>query len=211
MVMNIQQEKIPFDAVSATIFILGEVLGRTWRFTLSGRSDLDPFHDAGKCRIYAFWHSHLLPLAFYFRNTAKTAVISESKDGTRAAAVARRWGHAVIFGSSSHGGALALRTCVRELRRGGNIVITPDGPKGPREIVKKGVVQIALLSGAVVVPVSALPEKTWRLNSWDKFMVPKPFARVTIRLGDPVDFPEGATDQDPADCLTALIQKALTA
>jgi lysophospholipid acyltransferase (LPLAT)-like uncharacterized protein len=208
--MHNQHKKIPLDAVSAAIFILGEVLGRTWRFTLAGRSDLDPFHDAGKGRIYAFWHSHLLPLAFYFRNTEKTAVISESRDGARAAAVARRWGHAVIPGSSSHGGALALRTCVRELREGTTIVITPDGPKGPREIVKQGVAQIALLSGAAVVPVSAVVEKAWRLNSWDRFMIPKPFARITVRLGDPVDLRAGATDKNPVERLTTLIQKALT-
>jgi lysophospholipid acyltransferase (LPLAT)-like uncharacterized protein len=91
-----QQEKIPLDAVSSAIFILGEVLGRTWRFSMTGRCDIDPFHDRGTKRMYAFWHSHLLPLAFYFRNTGKTAVVSGSRDGARAAAVAKAWGHAVI-------------------------------------------------------------------------------------------------------------------
>ena len=204
-----QQKKIPLDAVSAAIFILGEVLGRTWRFTLSGRGDLDPFNDRGKGRMYAFWHSHLLPLAFCFRNTGKTAIISGSKDGIRAAAVAERWGHAVIHGSSSHGGALALRTCVRALRSGSAIVITPDGPKGPREIVKRGVAQISLLSGATVVPVSAVPEHAWRLTSWDGFMIPAPFTRVRVRIHDPLDPRASMTNDSPADHLTALIQKAL--
>jgi lysophospholipid acyltransferase (LPLAT)-like uncharacterized protein len=205
-----QQNKIPFDAVSAAIFILGEVLGRTWRFSMSGHSDLDPFHDRGKKRLYAFWHSHLLPLAFYFRNTAKTAVISGSRDGARAAAVAKRWGHAVIHGSSSHGGALALRRCIRELQRGNPIVITPDGPRGPRETAKKGVAQIALIAGASVIPISVVPEHAWRLRSWDRFMIPKPFSRVTIHIGAPLEPGIIIADDNPADHFTALIQKALT-
>jgi lysophospholipid acyltransferase (LPLAT)-like uncharacterized protein len=204
-----QQKKIPLDAVSASIFLIGEGLGRTWRFSLTCPDGCDPFHDRGTGRMYAFWHSHLLPLAFYFRNTAKTAVISESRDGTRAAAVARAWGHAVIHGSSSHGGALALRTCVRELRSGGVIVITPDGPKGPREIVKKGVAQIALLSGAAVFPISVFAEHSWRLNSWDGFMIPKPFSRVMIRIHAPLDPGASSTEKSPVDHFTARIQKAL--
>jgi lysophospholipid acyltransferase (LPLAT)-like uncharacterized protein len=201
-----QQTKIPLDAVSVSIFLLGEVLGRTWRFSMDDPCGLDPFHDPGKGRMYAFWHAHLLPLAFYFRNTGKTAVISQSRDGARAAAVAQRWGHAVIHGSSSRGGAPAIRACIRELQKGKNIVITPDGPRGPREIVKKGVAQIALVSGAHVVPVSAVPEKAWRLGSWDRFCIPKPFTRVVIRLGAPL---EPGTDRNAVDSLTARIQEAL--
>jgi lysophospholipid acyltransferase (LPLAT)-like uncharacterized protein len=204
--MTERQEKTPFDAVSASIYLLGEVLGRTWRFSMDDPCGLDPFHDSGKGRMYTFWHSHLLPLAFFFRNTGKTAVISQSRDGARAAAVAARWGHTVIHGSSSRGGAPAVRACIRELRNGNNIVITPDGPRGPRETVKKGVAQIALIAGASVVPVSALPEKAWRLGSWDRFCIPKPFTRIVIRLGAPI---EPGTDRKAVDSLAARIQEAL--
>ncbi len=196
--------------MSAAIFLLGETLGRTWRFSVTGRSDYDPFHDSGKGLIYAFWHSHLLPLAFYFRNTAKTAVISGSSDGIRAAAVAQRWGHTVIHGSSSHGGTQALRTCIRTLKSGRSIVITPDGPRGPRETAKKGVAQIALLSGSSVIPVSAVPENAWRLKSWDRFMIPLPFSRITIRIGDPLHAGSGAADEIVISRLTERIQEALT-
>ena len=204
-----QQKKIPLDAVSTAIFLIGEVLGRTWRFSMDDPCGLDPFHDGGKGRMYAFWHAYLLPLAFYFRNTGKTAVISGSRDGIRAAGVAQRWGHSVIHGSSSSGGALALRTCIRELQKGRSIVITPDGPRGPREIVKKGVAQIALISGASVIPVSVVPQRSWRLKSWDRFMIPKPFSRVTIRLGAPLGPGAGAPESISSDHFTAQIQKAL--
>ena len=208
--MNAQQKKISLDPVSAAILFLGEALGRTWRFSLTAPADVDPFRDRGPGRMYALWHSHLLPLAFYFRNTSKTAVISESKDGARAAAVAQRWGHAVIHGSSSHGGALALRACVRALREGRAIVITPDGPRGPREIVKSGVAQIALLAGAPVFSVRAEPQSAWRLSSWDRFIIPKPFTRVAITIGAPVDPAASAAQSDPAGHLTGRIQKALS-
>jgi lysophospholipid acyltransferase (LPLAT)-like uncharacterized protein len=202
-------DKIPLDAVSASIVIIGEMLGRTWRFSVDGRGDYDPFHDDGKGCIYAFWHSSLLPLAFYFRNTAKTAIISESRDGTRAAAIAQRWGHTVIHGSSSHGGAPALRRCIRALKSGSTIVITPDGPRGPREIVKKGVAQIALLSGAPVIPVSVVAENALRLNSWDRTMIPLPFSKVSVRIGKPLRFGTGAENKTDVDRFTECIQKAL--
>jgi lysophospholipid acyltransferase (LPLAT)-like uncharacterized protein len=207
--MHDTMDKIPLDAVSASIFIIGEIIGRTWRFSVDGRGDYDPFHDCGKGCIYAFWHSSLLPLAFYFRNTAKTAIISESRDGTRAAAVAQRWGHTVIHGSSSHGGAPALRSCIRALKSGSTIVITPDGPRGPREIVKKGVAQIALLSGAPVIPVSVVAENALRLNSWDRTMIPLPFSKVVVRIGEPLRFGKNAEKKIDVDRFTGCIQKAL--
>jgi hypothetical protein len=189
---------------------VGELLGRTWRATIAGRSDLDPFNDRGQGRIYAFWHSNLLALTYIFRDSNKIAVVSESKDGRRAAAVAQRWGHGIIHGSSSRGGTNAMRVSVRELREGRNIVITPDGPRGPREIVKPGVAQIALMSGAPVVPVTALPKHAWRLGSWDRFMIPVPFTSIAVRLGDPIHPQLSVRETDPAAHLVARIQKALT-
>lgn len=207
--MNETHDKIPLDAVSFSIWMIGELLGRTWSFGLTGRSDMDPFHDAGKGRIYCFWHSQLLPLSFLFRNTGKTAVVSGSRDGRLAAAVAQRWGHAIIQGSSTRGGAEALRSCVRTLKKGNNIVITPDGPRGPREIAKSGVAQIALLSGAIVVPVAAIPSGEWRLNSWDGFSLPSPFSYINVRLRDPVDPADYAAGNEPVSAILAAIQKAM--
>ena len=82
--------KIPLDPVSASILVVGTLFGSTWRITMSGPPDLDPFHDRGTSRIYAFWHSHLLVMSYYFRNTGKTALVSSSRDGMRAAALAQR-------------------------------------------------------------------------------------------------------------------------
>ena len=202
-------EKIPLDSVSIFILTLGNLFGQTWRISLAGATGLDPFHDRGKGRIYTFWHSNLLPMSFYFRHTGKIALVSGSKDGMRAAAVAQRWGHGIIRGSSSHGGASALRVCARELKDGSNLVITPDGPRGPREMVKPGIAQLALFAGAPVVPLTALPSRAWRLKSWDHFMIPAPFTRLIIRLHDPI-MPHDEGGGDPVVHLTGLIQKALS-
>ena len=207
--MNVSPNKIPLDTASFTIWMLGELLGRTWNFAMTGRSDLDPLHDAGKGRIYCFWHSQLLSLSYLLRNTGKTAVVSESSDGRKAAAVAERWGHDVILGSSTRGGAYALRTCVRTLQQGKSIGITPDGPRGPRETAKAGVAQIALLSGAPVIPVAALPSSAWQLNSWDRFSIPKPFTYIDVRLRDPIDPHEYARETDPVAVMLSAIQKAM--
>jgi hypothetical protein len=201
--------KIPLDPVSAFIVCAGALLGRTWRCSFSAPSGIDPWRDGGQGRIYCFWHSHLLQLAYIFRSSGKTAVVSESRDGMRAAAVAQRWHHRIISGSSSRGGAGAVRACVRALKNGACIVITPDGPRGPREIVKGGIARIALLAGARVVPVAAHPDRAWRLDSWDRLVIPKPFARISVVFGDPIDPAGAARENDPAGALTKIIQAAL--
>ena len=136
--------------------------------------------------MYCFWHSQILTLSFIFRSTRKTALISKSRDGQRAAVIAKLWGHDVIYGSSSRGGMSGLRQCLRVLGKKRSIVITPDGPRGPREVVKAGIAQIALLSQAQVVPISIFPSHVWRLKSWDSFMIPKPFSKIDIVFGEPL-------------------------
>jgi lysophospholipid acyltransferase (LPLAT)-like uncharacterized protein len=201
---------IPLDMVSSAILFAGSVLGKTWRVVLSGTTLIDPFNDRDKGIIYCFWHSHILPLTYIFRNIGVKAVVSSSKDGDRATAVAQRWRHQTIRGSSSLHGISALRQCVRELKRRQNIVLIPDGPRGPREIVKPGVAQIALLANATVFPVIVLPAKTWRLNSWDRFLVPKPFTKIEVRIADPLYPSRFIKTDDPVTSFTSEIQKALT-
>jgi hypothetical protein len=201
---------IPLDFVSAAILLIGSVLGKTWRVTLSGTKLIDPFKDRDKGVIYCFWHSHLLPMTYIFRGIGVKAVVSSSKDGDRITAVAQRWRHGTIRGSSSLHGLSVVRECVRELKQGQNIVLMPDGPRGPREIVKPGVAQIALLANATVFPVIALPAKTWRLNSWDRFMVPRPFTAIDMRIADPLYPSQFKQTGDPVASFTSEIQKALT-
>jgi lysophospholipid acyltransferase (LPLAT)-like uncharacterized protein len=203
------QDKIPLDFASGAIWLLGSVLGKTWRFTVNGTKTIDPFKDQDKGVIYCFWHSNILPLAYIFRNTGVTAVVSASRDGDRATAVAQRWNHDTIRGSSSRGQIGVIRQCMRVLANKRNIVIIPDGPHGPAMQIKQGPAMIAMMTNAAVYPVKAEPEAAWRLKSWDRFIIPKPFTTIRVTIGDPLfatDIPQG---ENRVAQFTNQLQKAM--
>ncbi|MBN1309409.1 MAG: lysophospholipid acyltransferase family protein [Chitinispirillaceae bacterium] len=192
------------------IWLIGTLLGATWRITVNDPHRLRPYDDRHTGRIYCFWHAHLLALAYIFRNTGKTALASASRDGRLAALTARRWKHEIIFGSSSRGGNSAMRECIRALKERRCIIITPDGPRGPREKVKTGVAQIAMVGSAPVVAVRLHADRSWRLRSWDRFMVPKPFARVTVTLCAPLFPPPDAQSDESVECFCKSIDERLS-
>ena len=203
-------KKIPLDVVSTCILLLGTLLGITWRYRITGSQTMNPFTNRNKGIIFCFWHSHILTLTYIFRGCGVKAVVSGSKDGDRATAVAQRWGHGTIRGSSSVHALSVLRQFVREIRHTNNIVIVPDGPRGPKEQVKPGVAQIALMAQAPVVTVSALPRSAWHLKSWDNFMIPKPFTTIEVRIGEPLYPQQFAGEPEPLEAMTAAIQKGLS-
>jgi len=143
--------------------------------------------------IYAVWHSRLLFTAYHFRHRDVRVIISRSRDGDVIARVVERWGYHPVRGSSSRGGALAFRQLARLLRAGNNVVVTPDGPRGPREEVQPGVAALARITGRPVVPVSYDAARKIVLNSWDRFIIPLPFSSIRIVLGEPVE-PAGEED-----------------
>lgn len=203
-----KNNKTKLDSVSFSIWLIGSVLGKTWRVSVESIPQPDPYNDRGTGRIYCLWHSQLLPLAFIFRNTGKAAVISKSRDGVRAANVTKKWNYDVIYGSSSNGGMAALRQCLRTLKKNQCTVITPDGPRGPKEIIKDGVAELSLISGAPVVPISAFPDSCWRLKSWDRFVIPKPFSKITVRVAEPI-FPQKFTGENKLEQLKNIIQEKM--
>jgi hypothetical protein len=171
------------------IWLLGTILGRTWRVKVISPPSVSAFDPFAAPKIYCFWHSTLLVISYLFRNTGKTAIVSHSRDGQLAAAVARRWGHGIVFGSSTRGGAAALRQSVKAIRDGQSLGITPDGPRGPKEVAKPGAAQIAIVSQTPLVTIKVCARGAWRLNSWDRFMIPLPFAKITITLSEPIEPP----------------------
>jgi lysophospholipid acyltransferase (LPLAT)-like uncharacterized protein len=203
-------KKIPLDAVSGPLWLLGSLLGKTWRFSVQGTREIDPFASRGKGVIFCFWHSHILPLSYIFRGIGVTAVVSASRDGDRATAVAQRWNHQTIRGSSTRGQIAVLRQCVRALESGRNVVIIPDGPRGPAGQVKPGAAMIAMMTRAPVFPVIAEPRRTWRLNSWDRFMVPKPFTHITVTIKDSLNASAFGREEGRTERFTEQLQQALS-
>jgi lysophospholipid acyltransferase (LPLAT)-like uncharacterized protein len=144
-------------------------------------------------------------------------LISASVDGEAISDIARRMGGGLVYrGSTTSKGAEAVRSICKGIRREGvSAGITPDGPRGPRSVFKPGVVKIAQLSGAPLVPMSWCASHAWVLNTWDRFVVPVPFCRVVVAVGEgiavPRDLDEAGTSEIAARMerdLEALFQQA---
>jgi lysophospholipid acyltransferase (LPLAT)-like uncharacterized protein len=172
------------------------LLASTWRITKLGEEHLDGAREGGEGRIIALWHGRiLLPLAHHARHNW-FILVSRSGDGDITSTILERFGYRTIRGSSSRGGAHALRGMVKALQAGSVLVITPDGPRGPRHSVDPGLVWIARTTGYAVLPCGAVCDRAWRLNSWDRFTIPKPGARVVFVYGAPVNVESSRTPED---------------
>jgi len=214
---KIMDKLLPF-----LIWLITTILGKTWRFKVVSPPSVDMFDANAAPKVICFWHSNLLVVSYLFRHTGKMAVVSPSRDGQMAAGVARRWGHGVIFGSSRRGGASALRQSVRAIREGRSVGITPDGPKGPKEEAKPGAAQIAIAGKAPAVAIRVSAKSALRLWSWDGFLIPYPFAKITVAISEPIEPPSarnkngggnsngGNSGDGAVAALTGLIQENLT-
>jgi lysophospholipid acyltransferase (LPLAT)-like uncharacterized protein len=145
----------------------------------------------GTPAIYAVWHGRILLLPYLYGWRRARVLASRSRDGELLTRFLECFGLEAVRGSSSRGGAEALRLLTRSLGEGRDAVVVPDGPRGPRETVKPGIVTLARLSGAPIVPVALGVSAQWRLRSWDEFRIPRPFARCVLRFGDPIRVPAG--------------------
>lgn len=199
--------KFSSRAAGTAIWALSSVIGFTWKVSLSGQTDMAPSERAAYGRIYAFWHSQLLPLSFTFRDCGIHAIVSRSRDGILASYIAGKWRHSIISGSSHRGGTAVLRQSIKVLNGQGSIAITPDGPRGPREVVKSGAAQLAALSGAPVIILTVKPQQVWRLKSWDRFMIPKPFTSVNIHVSTPLFAGDVPDSDDKVESVRTLIQE----
>lgn len=167
------------------------LLGGTWRLRRVDTADVDRRIAGGERCIYALWHCRMLPLIYAYRGLGVAALVSHSRDGELISGVIERIGYVAARGSSSRGGQAGFNELVRYAERGRSLTITPDGPRGPREIVKPGLVRLASLTGLPVLPVASASRRPWVLRSWDGFRVPRPFARVWISYGEMVHVPAG--------------------
>lgn len=209
----------PATAQSDTAFkprVLGFLLGtfirlltKTLRVRVTDDSGLlsnPPLHGL----IWMFWHNRMLivPSLYsrYTRKFRKAAVLtSASRDGAMLASVMRRFGLEAVRGSSSRRGAQAMIECRRLLRKNYYIGITPDGPRGPLYQMQPGVIQLARLCAVPVVPITVEYEKAWRLKSWDRFFIPKPFSVVHVRFLPFIHVPDSEDAEAARQRLTELL------
>jgi lysophospholipid acyltransferase (LPLAT)-like uncharacterized protein len=194
---------------------------RTTRWTLVGAEALGPYLYAQPA-VFAFWHERLpmMPALWTAAVAARAregrprgrmhVLVSRHQDGRLIGSMMRRFGLDLVHGSSAKGaeqkgGAAGLRALMAVLAAGDQVVITPDGPRGPRRQVARGVAQLAAMTGAPVLPCAA--QSTWRLvlPTWDSMLLPLPFGRGVLVCGAPIAVPR----ENWADSLP-VIEAALT-
>jgi len=185
---------------------LVRLLSWTWKTEILGlehlgaagerRPDATPIAGAG-CMI-ALWHGRILLGVEFGRKRNWAVLVSPSADGDISVRLLGSFGYRVIRGSSSRGGARAVRTMLRELESGGVVVLTPDGPRGPRHSVNPGLAWLSRATGFPVVPMGLVSDRAWRLRSWDSFTIPKPFARVALVFGEPIQVPRKLREEEMA-------------
>ena len=156
--------------------------------------------------IYAFWHETIL-LAHHYRKSPLEILISEHSDGEMIAQAVQHLGMGVVRGSTTRGGLRAVREIVAMKTRS-HLVITPDGPRGPRQRVQPGVVYLAARAGLPVVPVGFACKNGWRFRSWDCFILPRPFTEAMSVFGEPIHVPRNA-DKEELEAYRQLVEEAL--
>jgi len=174
------------------------LLTATYRFErISGAEHIDSFIGSGEVCAPCYWHQHHILGSGLIRSWVKRGfkacfLVSGSVDGEVPERIAKAWGAEVIRGSANQSGALALRDMQRMMKDGFCIVTTADGPRGPQYEFKMGAILMARIAGVPVIPIACAADRAWYMNRWDRFMVPKPFARVAVAIGAPLLIPADA-------------------
>ena len=180
-------------------FRLLQLWARTLRYEIDDRAGMIGT-PVSENFIGALWHNRLLIFPFvlrrFFVHRHGAALISASRDGELLADAIKRFGFDVVRGSSSRLGASAILQLEGVLASGRDVVITPDGPRGPAYELGPGIIFLAQKSGTAVVPINMEYSSCWRIKSWDRFIVPRPFARVRVIIGAPYRVRSTSTDDE---------------
>ncbi len=181
---TLKQKLLLFVARFLGPFII-KLIGSTWKIRYVGKTELNQCRAKYGKVIFCFWHNRILSLCYTHRNRNIGILISTHIDGEIIARIVKRMGYYPIRGSSTKMGAAGLLGMIKN-EKAKDLAITVDGPKGPRGIVKPGVIFLASRSGLPIIPVSCNSSKKWVLSSWDRFQIPKPFAEIVVQYGQPI-------------------------
>lgn len=203
---------------SARLWVLGHLaagllrlLGATWRLEILGT---DPRADQpDRPQLAALFHESMLPCAWLYRDRRYGVAVSRSRDGDLIGAVLAALGYGSLArGSSSRGGSAALRGLLRALEQGTTAAVLVDGPRGPARVAKTGVIALSRRARLPVQPVAFSARPAVRLSSWDRSLIPLPFARVVCAYGEPLEPVGHVEDDDQAELAEARrLDEALVA
>ena len=162
-------------------------LGRTLIWKVEGAHYYDKLIHAERPPILALWHGRILPATLYWRGRGIVAMTSENFDGEWVARLMARFGFRAARGSTSRGGSRALVQLRRELAAGHTAAFTVDGPRGPARVAQPGALWLSGATGSPVLPFHIEADRYWTIGSWDKTLIPKPFSRVAVVIGEPFE------------------------
>ncbi|MBS1724928.1 MAG: lysophospholipid acyltransferase family protein [Armatimonadetes bacterium] len=178
--------------LSPLVYFVARILSATWRIKAEG---YEPVESLPGGKIYAGWHGRTFVAAAFFRGKGLWTIISHSKDGDMQDAIFKGFGFKTIRGSTGRGGVKAAIASIDVLKQGAVMAFTPDGPRGPSGVVQGGIMLMAKKSGALLVPVGVSANRRIQIKTWDRYMVPKLFARCLMIFGDPISLPQDASDE----------------
>jgi lysophospholipid acyltransferase (LPLAT)-like uncharacterized protein len=175
-------QRIALAVVPRLVWALLWIVGFTWRYEVIAEEGVVPvrFGEKAGGEIYCFWHQCVLPTALYYRRTHAVILISQSFDGELITRTLRLFGFDAVRGSSSRAGGNGLRGLMQVIESGRPAIFTADGPRGPIYQTKMGPIKLAQMTGAPIGAFHFQPERAWVVNSWDRFLVPKPFTRIVV-------------------------------
>ncbi len=194
--MNPLREKLALAIVPPLGFAYIRFLHATMRFEFRGTEHLERARRDHGGFILTFWHSRFLLMPYSYPGPRLTVLSSRHRDAEMLNRILVRFGLEISRGSSTRGGTEALLDILRKVKRGYDVGITPDGPRGPRRRVKPGVIVAARLAGIPMVPVAFSASPARRLRSWDRTVIPRPFSRGLFLYGAPIQVPRDADDTE---------------
>jgi len=175
-------QRIVLAIVPRMVWALLWIFGRTWRFEAIAEEGVTPvlFGQKAGPEVYCFWHQCVLPCTVYFRKSNAVILISQSFDGELITRILKMFGFDAVRGSSSRSAREGLLGLKHVVETGRTAIFTADGPRGPIFQTKMGPIKLAQTTGARIGAFHLQPEKAWVMNSWDRFLIPKPFTRIVV-------------------------------
>ena len=181
-------QRIALAFISRIVYLAIRLIGPTLRLETISEPGAEG-EPRTRPAIYCFWHRCVFAASYIFRDHGIRVLTSRSYDGEFIARIIERLGFRAVRGSSSRGAVSALRALQRELTAGEFVAFTIDGPRGPRYVAKPGPIHLARATGAPVFCFYVAVERAWILNTWDAFIVPKPFSRICSYVCTPIVVP----------------------
>jgi lysophospholipid acyltransferase (LPLAT)-like uncharacterized protein len=190
--------------------VLGRFLFWSLRVEYRGAESLRARWAGGERAIVSLWHNRLLLVPVIASGAPLCIMVSQHRDGEMATKLLAAWGVATVRGSATRGAVGGYLRLVDAYRHGHNLAVLPDGPRGPRYVAKPGVAHLAKSLGAPIYPVAYAASRFVRLRSWDRLIIPLPFARLLVQVGAPITVPS-QSDAEQLDHCRLEVERALNA